>query len=376
MMNKIGLYIHVPFCIQKCLYCDFYSLSGREDRMERYIDAIVRQLNALKSTRVVDTVYIGGGTPSMLPIALLEKLLKAVFANYNIESRAEITLEANPATVEAEDDTFCRYRALGINRISFGVQSSDDFLLKRIGRKHNFAEAVESINAAKCAGFENISADLMYALPGQTTEGFLKSLSVLAALEIPHISMYGLKIEDNTPFGRDKTLVLPDEEEQCAMYLGGIELLAKFGYRQYEISNFAKDGFPSRHNLRYWKREEYLGFGPSAHSFFENYRFSVGRDLENYCACTDFSLSSPIYEEKQLIGMEEAKEEELLLALRLTEGFSEEQYLAHAERKMNARNYLDNAEKTGYIKRNDGNFFLTPKGMLVSNTIISDLMLC
>ena len=374
-MNKLGLYIHIPFCIQKCFYCDFYSLPGREDRMERYIDALIRQLDALKSTPIVDTVYIGGGTPSLLPTELLAKLLETVFADYNVENDAEITIEANPATVEAEEETMHCYREIGINRISFGVQSSDDLLLRRIGRRHNFAEAVASINAAKRAGFENISADLMYALPGQTADQFLQSINDLAALEIPHISMYGLKIEENTPFGRDKTLVLPDEEEQCTMYLKGVELLASRGYKQYEISNFAKDGFRSRHNLRYWKRKEYLGFGPSAHSFFENCRFSIGRDLENYCSCTDFSLSSPIYREKQWIGEEEAEEEELLLSLRLTDGLSEERYLSRTKQKTTAKNYLDAAEKAGYIRRNNGNFFLTPKGMLVSNTVISDLML-
>ena len=375
-MNNLGLYIHIPFCLQKCRYCDFYSLPCGRETGEAYIEKVCGQIDTLSALcvgRNVDTVYIGGGTPSILDPRCIVRLMKKIGERFSLMRDAEITIEANPATVSAQ--ALEAYRAAGINRISFGVQSYDDETLHRIGRLHSFADALDSIGTARDAGFENISADLMYALPGQKDDEIENAFRALLPLGITHISLYGLKIEENTPFGRDKTLILPDEDAQCAAYLSAVELFEKQGFAQYEISNFARPGFESRHNLRYWRREEYLGFGPAAHSFFGGVRFSIGRDLKKYMACEDFSLSSDIYENKQSVDAEEAFSEELMLLLRLKAGFPRDRFLARVKDRTYAERYLQMLEKNGLCGLTGENFALTPRGMLVSNSIISDLQL-
>ncbi len=376
MMNNLGLYIHIPFCQRKCNYCDFYSLSGCLELQEEYIAAVTRQLEALSGTcrdKVVDSIYVGGGTPSLIRPMLLKRLLERIRENYRVDSQAEVTVEANPATVYEEG--LGVYLEAGINRISFGIQSCNDRTLQRLGRLHGFDEAEKSVILARRAGFVNISGDLMYALPGQTCEQFLLDVQKVASLPLTHISMYGLKVEENTPFGRDGTLSLPGEEEQCEMYLEGTKQLASFGFSQYEISNFSRKGYESRHNLKYWTRDEYLGFGPSAHSFFENTRFFLPRDLKKYLSAGDYTLSSPLYEGRQKISFREAEEEEVLLSLRMTRGCS----VALLDRIVSEKNalsrYLRMLEKEGLATVKENCLGFTPRGMLLSNSIISDLLL-
>ena len=375
-MNKLGLYIHIPFCRRKCAYCDFYSLSGAAEAAGPYIEKVCGQLKSLSALcvdRVCDTVYIGGGTPTILPTALIERLVGCIRENYAIPPDPEITIEANPATVTEE--SLMRFRAAGINRISFGVQTRNDDTLERIGRLHTFDEACASVELARKAGFDNVSADLMYALPGQRADEIARAYRALKDLGVKHFSLYGLKIEENTPFGKDKSLVLPDEDAQCALYLQSVENFEKDGYIQYEISNFALQGYESRHNLRYWTREEYLCFGPAAHSFFNGERFAIPRDFEGYLRCEDFSPDSPIYTDRRKIGAAEAREEELMLSLRLTRGYPLEALFERAHDRKKTERYLSDLERNLLAVRAEGRFSLTPRGMLLSNSIISDLLL-
>ena len=375
MMNKIGIYVHIPFCKSKCGYCDFYSRCDLS-KAERYVDALLLQFDAWKqllADRSIDSVYIGGGTPTVIGDILLLRVIRGIFDRFCIESGAEFTIEANPGTVD--QNSLDAYRKAGVNRISFGVQSANDALLCRIGRIHNYNQARQAILWAKEAGFDNLSADLMYALPDQSKEDLLLSIERLSDLPLSHISMYGLKVEENTPFGRDPDLVLPDEEEQCAMYLEGVEMLAQRGFTQYEISNFAKEGKVSRHNLRYWKREEYIGFGCAAHSFYKGRRFFVPRSLEQFLNASEYAFPSVLYTVEEL-SLKDVREEQILLPLRTAYGVSKKELLllVGEEKRSMVEGYLSSLERGGYAAMRDENLFLTPRGMLLSNTIISDLL--
>ena len=342
--------------------------------MPRYKEALIEEIGAfspLCRDRKVDTIYFGGGTPSIFEISCFRQVFNALRASFQVEDGAEITIEANPATVSAQ--TLRAYRETGINRISFGVQSANDELLKKIGRLHSYAEACASVRLAASEGFENISADLIYGLPGQTLQDFLDDIEKVAELPVAHISAYGLKIEENTPFGRDQTLILPNEDEVCEMYLQGVESLKDKGFIQYEISNFAKPGYESRHNLKYWRREEYLGFGPAAHSFFDGMRFAVKPDLDAFLAEKDFSLDSEIYTEKRYIDGREAYEERVMLGLRTRDGIPLDVLYDAASDKTRLKSYLDLLYGSRYAEEG-AVLRLTPKGMLISNSIISDLL--
>ena len=259
----LGLYIHIPFCRQKCAYCDFYSLPSREDKMDAYTDALIRHIREVAprtESHRVDTVYFGGGTPSYLGAERLRGILRAVMKGCPVTRDAEITLEANP-------DSACDIKALrtlrraGFNRLSLGVQSADDGLLRAIGRIHTFAQVQQSVTAARKAGFRNISMDLIYGLPGQTMQQWEDTLSAVIALAPEHISCYGLKLEPGTPlYERRLEETFPDDDAQADMYLYAVTALEQNGYGQYEISNFAKPGYESRHNLKYWRMQEYAGF--------------------------------------------------------------------------------------------------------------------
>ncbi len=366
-MKRIGLYIHIPFCLQKCAYCDFYSIPGRDEALQnRYINALtlhMKTLSAAMEDRVFDTVYIGGGTPGLLTAEMLTALMNGIRVNFNLAKDAEITLETNPAV--ADEAKFRVMRELGINRLSMGMQSSQERVLKTLGRLHTFAQFAETFGEARLAGFENLSADVMYALPGQTVDGLLETLHLLIALSPEHISMYGLKVEENTPFGRmGENLPLPDEDIQCEMYERACDLLEKSGYHRYEISNFAKAGYESRHNLRYWHREEYLGLGSAAHSFVDGVRYSYPRDIMAYI--TELEQGKlPEPDSRVMLTLAEAKDEEIMLGLRLAEGI-----IATEELLEKCKNYL----RYGFMERKGDRIAFTTKGFLVSNTILAELM--
>lgn len=360
-MNK-GLYIHIPFCRRKCLYCDFYSVALQEGFAESYTEAVKRNIAAyggvcnttLHSRHPkdgFDTVYFGGGTPILLAPYLGEMLKGA-----NIAKGAEITAEANPC--EMTDKALEALLEASINRISVGVQSLCDGELKALGRRHDSEAAILAIERAKAAGFNDISADLMLGIPQQTEKSLAETLAALTALPITHISAYMLKVEPNTPFGKS-TPLLPDEDETADMYLQTVNALAAKGFHQYEISNFAKDGFECKHNLKYWRREEYLGIGPAAHSFMDGRRFAVARDLEGF-------LNSPRQAELTTDDSPDEFEERVMLGLRLSEGIPKELYkpFEHAL-KLIPKNYYT-------IK--GGRLSLTAEGFLLSNEIISLLL--
>lgn len=366
-MKRIGLYIHIPFCLQKCAYCDFYSIAGRDEALQaRYIDALILHMKTLSDRmedRVFDTVYIGGGTPGLLSADLLVKLMDGIKESFTLSEAAEITLETNPAVTDLAK--FQALRAAGINRLSMGMQSAEQSVLKTLGRLHTFDQFAETFNDARMAGFENLSADVMYALPGQTVNGLLDTLHSLISLSPEHISMYGLKVEENTPFGRmGEKLPLPDEDTQCEMYERACRLLEQRGYHRYEISNFAKEGYESRHNLRYWQREEYLGLGPAAHSFVDGVRYSYPRDVMAYITAVEEGRL-PETDSQVIVSEAEAKEESIMLGLRLAKGI-----VADAAMLEKCRNYL----RYGFMEQKGDRIAFTTKGFLVSNTILAYLM--
>ena len=269
-VRPLGLYIHIPFCKAKCVYCDFYSLPHSEDRMDAYTDALCAHLTEaapMAASHTVDTVYFGGGTPSYLGEKRLCKILKVIEKRYQVARDAEITLEANPDSA-GDWKALRALRRCGFNRISLGMQSACDEELRTIGRVHTMEQVQQAAEAARKAKIQNLSLDLIYGLPHQTQERWMENLAAAVALNPEHLSCYGLKVEEGTPlFAMKDTAGLPGDEEQADMYLQTVEFLKQYGYEQYEISNFAKPGRESRHNLKYWKLQEYAGFGPGPQRF-------------------------------------------------------------------------------------------------------------
>ena len=376
--TPLGIYIHVPFCRSKCQYCDFYSLSSKDDKlMDGYLNAIcahVKEAGALAPAYKVDTVYFGGGTPSFFGAEGMATILTYIRRSFDVDNNAEITFEANPDSVT--DKLLKRLRAEGFNRVSLGIQTDDDEVLRKLGRPHTFANAVTAYHRIRKAGFRNVSVDLMYGLPGQTLRAWRETLEHVLTLNPEHISCYGLKVEEGTPLYEYRDYAkLPDDDAQADMYLAAIEMLKAYGYRQYEISNFARKGLYSKHNMKYWTGGEYLGFGPSASSDFAGKRFTLCRSVQEYIS--GIKNQDQIIDEVQEIPLRERAGEYLMLRLRTFNGINAEDY---------ERNFLlpfapleDILEKNrdfGYaVRTEDGRWHLTPKGFLLSNTIISDLLL-
>lgn len=363
-VQPLGLYIHIPFCRAKCIYCDFYSLPRSEESMDAYVGALcrdlVRRADAAKGCSV-DTVYFGGGTPSYLGADRLCKILETVFACYHVEKTAEITTEANPDSAR-EATALRQLRSAGFNRISLGMQSADDEELRRIGRVHTHEETIEAVHAARAAGFDNLSLDLIYGLPEQSAARWRENLRAAIALAPEHLSCYGLKVEEGTPlFLRQDMMHLPDDDAQAEEYLTAVEMLADAGYRQYEISNFARANRESRHNLKYWTMQEYLGFGPGAHSDFAGRRFACARDLRAYLAGEE-RLS-----ESTRPAQREREEERVMLALRTVRGLD---LSALSEDTAQAERVLAECACHGLAQRENGRWHLTPQGFLVSNAVI------
>nr|WP_325212113.1 radical SAM family heme chaperone HemW [uncultured Oscillibacter sp.] len=361
MPKPLGVYIHVPFCKQKCVYCDFYSLPHREEEMDAYVSALRAQLAETDfSGFQADTVYFGGGTPSFLGSRRLAALLEAVSAACSIAPGAEITFEANPDSA-GDPGELSALRRAGFNRISLGMQSADDGELKAIGRVHTAAQVRSSVEAARRAGFDNLSLDLIYGLPGQDLPRWRENLAAAAELGPEHLSCYGLKAEPGTPlYARRETL--PGDEVQADMYLETVGFLEARGYRQYEISNFSRPGRESRHNLKYWTLGEYLGLGPGAHSDFRGVRYAWARDL------SAFLRGDRILSEARRMTPRDREAEWLMLSLRLTRG------LDMAGREGRFRPFLERCGTAGYALREEGRWRLTPRGFLVSNQIIGELL--
>lgn len=371
-MRTLGLYIHIPFCRSKCLYCDFCSFPRADEaRIHAYADELCRRLVAWAprtKDRAVDTVYFGGGTPTLLPIADFSRILQAIAAHYTLSPDCEITAECNPAT--ADFAYLSSLRALGVNRLSIGLQSAHENELRALGRAHTFADFKAVFADARRAGFDNISADLMYGIPHQTEKSFCASIAALCDLAPEHISAYGLKIEDGTPFSRmQECLPLPNEDSEYRMYCLLTHELEKRAYHKYEISNFAKDGRHSRHNLRYWYGKEYLGFGVAAHSYFEGARFGNSRDIDR------FLLGEDIVCEHTQLSEHEREEEYVMLRLRLTEGISLSDFSARTGENFEARYpSLSRMIDGGFMKKENGRISFTDKGFFVSNAILAEML--
>ena len=378
--NKIplGLYIHVPFCRSKCEYCDFYSLATKDDRlMDGYLDAVcahIKEAGALAPNYKVDTVYFGGGTPSFFGADGMATILTTIRRNFDVVGDAEITFEANPDSIS--DRLLHRLRAEGFNRVSLGIQSDDDEMLKKLGRPHTYAQAVTAYQRIRKAGFRNVSVDLMYGLPGQTIRDWQETVDNVLRLLPEHISCYGLKVEEGTPLYEYKEAAnLPGDDAQADMYLAAVDLLKSRGYRHYEISNFARKGLYSKHNMKYWTGGEYLGFGPSASSDFAGKRFTLTRDLNTYIE--GIRYGGEVMEDVQEIPVRERAGEYLMLRMRTHQGIAPDEYermflLPFAP----LQEVLAKHRALGYVGINDeGRWHLTAKGYLISNTIITDLLL-
>ncbi len=375
-VKPLGLYIHIPFCKSKCIYCDFYSLPRAEDRMDRYVSALCRQLAEIAqrtTAHTVDSVYLGGGTPSYLGEKRLRHILKTVKKHYHLSRDAEITLEANPDS--AGDWRALRsLRRAGMNRLSLGVQSADDGLLRTLGRPHTFAQAEEAAAAARRARIRNLSLDLIYGLPGQDLAGWKDTLERAAALEPEHLSCYGLKVEEGTPlWDMQEKMDLPDDDAQADMYLWTVERLGALGYEQYEISNFARPGRASRHNMKYWTLCEYAGFGPGAHSDLGDVRYAYLRSLDTYCAGVEAGVS--VLESSEHIPSRERDIEYVMLGLRLTQGISRQEFENRYRLPFAPiQSVLERFRATGHAALAGERWRLTPEGFLVSNQIIGQAL--
>ena len=376
--TPLGIYIHVPFCRSKCQYCDFYSVTEKDAKLhDQYLYAImshIKEAGPLAPDYLVDTVYFGGGTPSFFGAEGMAAILAAVRKAFDVAPNAEITFEANPDSVN--EKLLRRLRSEGFTRVSLGIQCDNDQILKQIGRPHTYAQAVEAVKKIRKAGFKNLSLDLMYGLPGQTLESWLKTLRNVLSLAPEHISCYGLKLEEGTPmYEYQDCYELADDDLQADMYLYGVEMLRKAGYRQYEISNFCKKGQVSRHNLKYWTGGEYLGFGPDASSDFAGRRFSIIRDLHGYIQ--GIKTGGQVLREMQQIPHRERAGEYLMMRLRLASGIDPQEY---EQKFLLSFTPLERAlvrfkEQGLAVQTFDGRWHLTARGFLLSNSIISDLLL-
>lgn len=370
--QSLGLYIHIPFCKSKCIYCDFYSLPRAEEEMDHYVAALRRHLEEIAPRCAgwkVDTIYFGGGTPSYLGVKRLKAILKTVMKRYDVSREAEITLEANPDSI-GDWRVVRSLRRAGFNRISLGVQSANDAQLRAIGRIHTFSQVVEAVENIRKGGIENLSLDLIYGLPGQKMEDWKDTLEKVAALNPQHISCYGLKVEEGTPlYERQETMDLPDDDQQADMYLWTVARLPELGYGHYEISNFARPGMESRHNMKYWLLQPYAGFGPGAHSDFGDVRYAYVRDLAAYCRGVE--QGGDILSEQERIAPRDRDLEYLMLGLRTMRGIEKREFENRFCLPFSpVQAVLERFEKSGHALQTEGRWHLTAEGFLVSNGII------
>ena len=370
--NSIGIYLHIPFCIKKCNYCDFCSFPDSSgELMGAYAYELARRIRDFarrNGKRRADTVYFGGGTPTLMPIECFEKIFSALNDSFLISDCAEITVECNPASIDRKG--LCDLRALGVNRLSIGLQSADDKELSMLGRAHSFEGFCNTFKDARSAGFDNISVDIMYGLPSQTREGFQKTLDAIIELSPEHISAYGLKIEEGTAFFFNReSLDLPDDDAQAELYTLCCDKLKANGYQRYEISNFSKPKRESRHNLKYWQLCDYVGFGVAAYSCFEGERYGNSRDIKAFIRGFD------ICEERAEISNDERMAEYVMLGLRLECGIDTDEF-KRAWRLDFYKAYPSVGEyiKQGFMKRTENRVSFTTKGFLVSNVILSEML--
>lgn len=365
--NSLGLYIHIPFCDGKCNYCDFYSFKAAEDTKDKYVEVLIDKINNWSTKlkdKTVDTIYFGGGTPSVFGTERLVKILKTALNSFRIASDCEITLEANPSS--AISINFTELKSEGFNRVSLGMQSSNDIELMLLGRRHKKEDVVNTIKAIRSSGIENISLDVMLGIPNQTAESLIETLDFCISQNVPHISTYLLTIEPDTVFGREtQKYNFADDDTQAELYQITSDYLKENGYTHYEISNFCKNDMYSRHNMRYWELKDYLGLGPSAHSLINGSRFYYPRNID------DFKNEIIIND-----GVGGTEEEFIMLMLRTSRGINLKEYQSLFG-KLTDDDFYNKVEllaKLGYIEYDDNSIKLTEKGFLLSNTVIAELI--
>ena len=376
MKKELELYVHIPFCVKKCGYCDFLSFPGGSEAQRQYVDALKLEIGHCMTDPEeyrVSSVFFGGGTPSLLPAAWTAELLGLLQERFPFGDSAEITMEANPGTVDAE--SLRLLREAGFNRLSFGCQSAEDEELQRLGRIHSWKDFLMSWELARAAGFENLNLDLMSGLPGQTAASWERTLRRAAELQPEHISAYSLILEEGTPFYREReSLDLPDEEEEREMYECTGEILGEYGLLQYEISNYARKGYECRHNLGYWTGKDYLGLGLGASSLLEGVRFHNTQDMKEYLASGGCTEQLRIVDER--LSREERQAEFMILGLRLIAGVSELEFEKRFGQPL-AEVYSEQIEKyrkLGLLKKENGRIALTRRGISLSNTVMADFL--
>lgn len=369
MKDKISLYIHIPFCVRKCLYCDFPSFSGMESIFDDYVRMLCREIDETYSDyrgMEVKSIFVGGGTPSVLPPALLGRISDKIFSRFDVDSKAEITIETNPGTLDAKK--LGEMKSMYFNRLSMGLQAWQDRLLKKLGRIHTADEFETNFLQARDAGFKNINVDLMFALPAQSLDDWQETLEKVMKLRPEHISAYSLIIEEGTPFfdmfDRGE-LKETDEVTDRKMYYLAKEMLSDKGYKQYEISNFAKEGFECYHNKVYWRTEEYQGFGLGAHSYAGGVRFHNTYDMKEYLRGEGLRL------DKEFLSLQEKQEEFMFMGLRMNEGVSETEFLRRFGESMDSV-YGDEIKELiseELLVKKDGRLSLTDRGVDISNSV-------
>ena len=362
MCNGRGLYIHIPFCVKKCGYCDFFSLSGQPETLkERYVQRLIEEVSTIGET--VETVFIGGGTPSCLPLHLLLDLVRAC----PVRDGGEFTVEVNPGTVD--EDYLTALRRAGVNRLSIGVQSLQDDELKRLGRIHTADVFYECFSAARKAGFTNINVDLMFAFPGQTKESFADTVQKICALEPEHISCYALIVEEGTPFYAEGVREVDDELDRELYHLAA-DYFAANGYRQYETSNFAKEGYACRHNINYWQCGEYYGCGAAAHAYLQGKRSHHPASIEGYT-----KGESPVVDE--VLSVEKQRSEFCVMMLRMTDGIDKALYQRRFNEPVENRfgKVISKWVEAGLLLDDEKSCRLTERGMDLANTVMCDFLI-
>ena len=359
------LYIHIPFCKKKCKYCSFISIEDIK-LIDEYIAALLCHIKSNYKGEKLKTIYIGGGTPSLLNVNQIRQILKVL----NFDSSTEITMEVNPSDVNFE--YLQGLRNAGINRLSLGIQSFDDGLLSLIGRRHTSAQAEQAVLSAQKAGFTNINADVIYGLPSQTLQNYKDTLKKLIDLEVEHISLYGLKIEEGCFFFKNPPEDLPDDEMQAEMYLLSCGMLKEAGYEHYEISNFAKNGFSSRHNLNYWDAGEYYGFGAAAHGYSNGIRYANRKNVKEY-------VENPLeLENSHSLSAQERLEEKIFLGFRKLAGINiaeiNEEFSIDFEKKY--EKIIKKYTELKHIQKTSNGYKLTENGALLSNYFLSEFLDC
>lgn len=366
----LGLYIHVPFCLSKCHYCDFYSQPAPAAAREVYLELLAREIEAaaqIVPTETVDSIYLGGGTPTVLGTTALVGILQKVRASFFLAGEVEISLETNPGLLPGD---WGELAAAGLNRVSLGAQASQQQLLDSLGRRHNWQDVIETVAELCRAGLANLNLDLMYGLPGQTLALWQETVQAALRLEVPHLSLYALKVEENTAFAaweKQGQLRLPEEEEYAEMYWWARERLEAEGYENYELSNFARPGWQCRHNLKYWRRQPYLGLGPSAHSCRGDERLANPASLEEWAAAVAARGWSGQLLEK--LSPREVMAEEIILGLRLAEGVALSEEMASGW----ARELAD-LERKGLLVRQDNRIRLTRQAWYIASEVMAEFI--